>query len=99
MAERERMLKLVFDVVEEINAVLPMEEQIFPAEETPIFGYEAGLDSRSLLDLILGVEGKLRDGAGPVPHLAEVLVGQRTGCAPETLGALATFIANLEDAR
>jgi acyl carrier protein len=96
MAEREKVLLLILEVVEEINAVLPEEEQILAMEQAPIFGIEAGLDSLCLLDLILGVEAKLRETIGLVPNLAEILVGSESGRSPATLGALATFIAEIE---
>ena len=96
MTERERVLGLILEVVEVINAALPYEEQILAMEETAIFGTEAGLDSLCLLDLILGVEARLSEVIGFAPNLAEVLVGSGTGRAPSTLGALASFVAEIE---
>ena len=98
MAEREKVLRLILEVVEQMNAVLPEEEQILAMEQTPIFGLEAGLDSLCLLDLILGVERKLAETTGLAPNLAELLVGRRSGRAPATLGELSSFIADIEGA-
>ena len=91
--EREKILRLIFEVVEEINEVLPEEEQIIGMEQTQLFGMEAGLDSLSLLNLILGVETKLAETVGVAPSLAETLIGSESETAPATLGDLATFIA------
>jgi len=96
MAEREKVLRLIFEVVDEINETLPEEEQILGAEQTPIFGVDAGLDSLSLLNLILGVETKLAETVGTALNLSEVLIGNDSDETPGTLGALADFIAELE---
>ena len=97
MAERDKILRLIFEVVDEINEALPDSEQILAVEQTPIFGFEAGLDSLSLLNLILGVETKIAETIGSSPNLSEILIGNESDDAPGTLGALATFIAGLED--
>ena len=96
MADRDKVLRLIFEVVEEINEALPEEEQILAVEQTPIFGLEAGLDSLSLLNLILGVEARLAETVGVAPNLSEVLIGSESDDVPDTLGALATFIAGGE---
>ena len=96
MAERDKILRLIFEVVDEINEALPEEEQILGVEQTPIFGMEAGLDSLSLLNLILGVETRLAETIGSAPNLSEVLIGNEGDDVPATLGQLATFVSEIE---
>ena len=96
MADRDQILRLIFEVVDDINATLPEDERIHPTDQTPIFGFDAGFDSLSRLDLILGVETQLAESAGVVPNLSEILIGDTTHTVPETLGALASLIAEIE---
>jgi hypothetical protein len=96
MAERDKVLRLLFEVVDEMNEALPEEEQIATAEDTAIFGVDAGLDSLSLLNLILDVETKLAETVGAGPNLSEVLIGNDGDDVPDTLGTLASFIAEFE---
>ena len=96
MAERDKVLRLIFEVVDEINETLSEDEQITAAEETAIFGVDAGLDSLSLLNLVLGVETRLMETLGDAPNLSEELIGVDGDDVPGTLGALATFIAEYE---
>ena len=98
MAGRDKVLRLIFEVVDEINEVLPGEDRILGSEYTPIFSTsaaDAGFDSLSRLHLILGVEGKLSETAGTAPNLSEILISDRTD-RPTTLGALASFIAECD---
>ena len=96
MAERDKVLRLIFEVVDEINETLPEEEQILGVEQTPILGLDAGLDSLSLLNLVLGVETRLAETIGIAPNLSELLIGNDADDVPSTLGALATFVSELE---
>ena len=96
MAECEKILRLIFEVVEELNESLPVEEHIACSDDTAILGEDAGLDSLSLLNLVLGVETRLAETLGGPQNLADVLVGGDAEDPPATLGELARFIVELE---
>ena len=62
MVDRDTVLRLIFEVVDELNDSLPLEERVPFTEETAIFGEAATLDSLALLNLVQSEGNVLLDG-------------------------------------
>ncbi|SVD48858.1 uncharacterized protein METZ01_LOCUS401712, partial [marine metagenome] len=54
----ERILQTIFEVVDEVNKMLPEEERLEKLSGTLLAGDEGGLDSLGLITFIVEVEGR-----------------------------------------
>ena len=58
---REQVLELVKEAVEDLNDELQYESLNAPAEETAIFGDDDGIDSLSLVRLVVDLEQRVQE--------------------------------------
>lgn len=61
MVARTRIEQIVFDVIDDINTQLLDEQHLEKSNETVLMGQTGRLDSLSLVNLIVSVEGAIED--------------------------------------
>ncbi len=78
MMNREKTLQLIYQAIDEVNQLLPVERRLQKAEDTVLFDKTGGqgLDSLGLINLMVAVEQKIADNLGEeislVYHLTSV---------------------------
>lgn len=95
MQNRERILKIIYAAIEEINHELPDGERLEMAETTTLYGAGARLDSLGLVNLIVVAEQGLNDEFGRALTLADEKAMSQTRSPFSTVGALATYVESL----
>jgi acyl carrier protein len=97
-ARRDRVVQLLFQVIDDLNQNLPRETQLSKSVDTPLFGEESLLDSLGLVNLIVGAEDKIQEEFNTTITIADerVVLQQRTPF--RTVETLANHICQLLDA-
>ena len=91
---RDRINGLVKARLEEINEELDYESLRRITEETPIFGGESGIDSLSLVNLIVGLEGEIQKSFGKKISLADEKAMSARNSPFRTVGSLVEFVVD-----
>ena len=95
MASRDQVVEAVFAAVDELNEMLPSNEQLVKDEQTVLTGDGAAIKSLSLANLMVGIEEQIEDvvgesislvGGDPMPEDPSPL---------ETLGTMIDYVAHL----
>ena len=95
MERAARIRDVVYEALEDINLQLPAAQRFALDDETVLCAAGAGLDSLGLVNLIVGVEERLRRTLGCEVNLAdESLLGQADSPF-RTVATLVAFIASL----
>ncbi|MCA9752439.1 MAG: hypothetical protein KC591_09625 [Gemmatimonadetes bacterium] len=89
---RERMLEIVRSAVHDLNEELNYPELESPNEATTLHGGEEGLDSLSLVSLIVDLEGRVSDEVGHAVVLADEKAMSERNSPYRTVGSLTDFI-------
>jgi acyl carrier protein len=78
MDRKQKMKGALFEVIEELNRLLPPEEQLQKGAQTKLADKEEGLDSLGLIILIVMVEEKVEQAFGLQVSLSnlELLEGE-----------------------
>ena len=61
MAEKEKIISIIFDAIDEVNQDYPKEEQLKKSSDTPLAGASGTLDSLGVVILLTAVEQGLED--------------------------------------
>ena len=69
----ERILRTIFEVVDEVNKMLPEERRLQKLPDTFLAGDSGNLDSLGLINLIVEVESRVKKNFGLVLNLIEAL--------------------------
>ena len=95
---RERIVEIVKSAVGDLNEELGYEEFENLSEETGLHGGEPGLDSLSLVSLIVDIEGQVGQEFGKEVVLADEKAMSQRNSPYRSVGALIDFIMErLED--
>lgn len=87
---KDKILKIIFDSVDEINKMLAKELQLEKLQETLLAGENGNLDSLGLINFIVEVEGRVRNDFGLELNLIEVLDSPENPMS--SIGQLVKFI-------
>ena len=69
----ERILRTIFEVVDEVNKMLPEERRLQKLSDTFLAGDSGNLDSLGLINFIVELEGRLQKDFGLTMNLIELL--------------------------
>ena len=69
----ERILRTIFEVVDEVNKMLPEERRLQKLSDTFLAGDRGNLDSLGLINFIVELEGGLQKDFGLTMNLIELL--------------------------
>ncbi len=95
MARRDQVVEAVFAAVDELNEMLPSNEQLAKDEQAALTGDAAAIKSLSLANLMVGIEEQVEDvlgeeislvGGDPMPEDPSPL---------ETLGTMIDYVTHL----
>ncbi|MFQ5467052.1 MAG: acyl carrier protein [Kiloniellaceae bacterium] len=89
---RARAFALVKDAVEELNEELEYDSLGSVTDDTPIYGGDDGIDSLSLVTLVVGLEERSEAAFGRRLALADQKAMSMRNSPYRTAGALADFI-------
>jgi acyl carrier protein len=90
---RERALALVKVAINELNEELDYDSLRKVSEDTPLYGGDAGIDSLSLVALVVGLEQEVEKTFGRRVSLADQKAVSLRHSPYRTAGSLADLIA------
>ena len=95
---REQIVELVIGAVDELNEELDYDSLSNPTEGTVIFGGEDGVDSLTLVRLIVDIESRLSDELGKTVSLSDDRAMSAKRSPFRSVGSLVEYICgSLED--
>ena len=89
---REKILTLVRDAVTDLNDELQYETLENPTEETVLFGGDDGIDSLSLVRLVVDIEQRIQEEIGKKASLTDERAMSAKRSPYRSVGALTDFI-------
>jgi acyl carrier protein len=89
---REQILTLVRDAVTDLNDELQYETLENPTEETVLFGGDDGIDSLSLVRLVVDIEQRIQEDIGKKASLTDERAMSAKRSPYRSVGALTDFI-------
>ena len=89
---QEKVLELVREAVEDLNEELQYESLNAPTPETPIFGDDDGIDSLSLVRLVVDLEQRVQESLGTEVSLTDERAMSARRSPYRSVGALTDFI-------
>ena len=93
----DKIVKMLYSVVAEINQMLPPEEHLEQRLDAPLAGESGKLDSAGLINLIVVTEEKAAGQLGLSIVLTDDHTMSQVGRVFATLGTLADHIQNLSN--
>ncbi|NNL87094.1 MAG: acyl carrier protein [Myxococcales bacterium] len=92
---RSAVFRLVGNAISELNEELGYQELDKISEDTRLLGGDAGLDSLSLVALIVAIEEDVQEAFGRPVTLADERAMSRKNSPYRSVGALVDFIVEL----
>jgi acyl carrier protein len=92
---RDRALKVIFSSFDVHNADRDSSGKLMKAEDTTLFGDEAGLDSFELVRLILSIERDVNEEFGVAITLADEKAMSQRSSPFQSAGTMANYIVQL----
>jgi acyl carrier protein len=96
MTTQEKITQTIFEVVDEINQMLPPEQQLQKSTETVLVGQESRLDSLGLVNFIVATEQKIEEEFdGATIMLADSMALPEESSPLTTIGRLVNHLSTL----
>lgn len=97
MTSHEKIVKVLFSAIDDVNQQLPKELRLEKAIETKLYGEGNTLDSLMFISLIVATEQKIEEEFGAIITLADVNAMDQEKNHFATIGTLAGYISLLLD--
>ena len=97
MTEHDKIARMLFSVIDELNQLRPAAEQLEKNLDSPLAGDAGALDSAGLINLIVLAEQKTAEDLGVPILLTDDRTMSRVKEVFGTLGSLAEYIQQLLD--
>ena len=91
----ERIIQVIFGVVDELNEQMPQEKRLEKSVETALFGRSGNLDSLGLVTMIVAVEQQISEEFGVEIVLAGEEIMSQGNNSFETIGSLVHYVSIL----
>lgn len=91
--DREKIIQVLFEVVDNLNRQLPPEQKLQKTVETVITGANSRLDSLGLINLVVATEQKMEDEFGVTVTLTDDALWASEDGPFRTLGTLADYLS------
>ena len=95
VVEKEKVVELIYSVVDEINQTRPDNLQIGKSLGTPLMGLQSVLDSLGLVSLVVGIEQRIGDDLNVAVTLADEKAMSQRSSPFRTIEALADYVLSL----
>jgi hypothetical protein len=92
MEQRERIVHMIYEAVDQVNDDLPARNRLEKSLDTVLLGPSSRLDSIGLVNLIVATEGKVADQFGVVVTLADERAMSQSNSPFRTIGRLADYV-------
>ena len=92
MSDVQRWLSVIYEAIDELNAVGPDDPPLEKSEATVLMGEGGRLDSLAIVRLIVSVEERVQDESGSVVALADERAFAQPASPFGTVGALAKYV-------
>lgn len=90
--EKESIIRVLFNTIDEVNQLLPKKEQIIKSLDAGIFGKENNLDSLGRIMVIVAFESSISEEFGLTLSLADGKILTQKENPFKTVGSLADYI-------
>jgi acyl carrier protein len=91
----EKILKIIINVIEEINEDQDVKVPIEQGSKAPLFGKDGVLDSLALVSLVVAVEQEIEDELGISISLADEKAISQVKSPFKTIGSLSMYAKSL----
>ncbi|MBW1800907.1 MAG: acyl carrier protein [Deltaproteobacteria bacterium] len=95
MTDRETIVKILFEAIEEVNNLLPDDQKIEKNEASTLFGQSGKLDSMGLVNLIVATEQRIEKELGLNLVLADERAVSQKNSPFRTVSAFIDYISIL----
>lgn len=95
MASRDQVVEAVFAAVDELNEMLPSNEQLAKNEQAALTGDTAAIKSLSLANLMVGIEEQIEEVVGESISLVGGEPLPEDPSPLETLGTMIDYVTHL----
>ena len=92
MSNRERIVRVVYDAVDELNEQLPEGTTVEKAPGAPLYGKSGKLESLDFVTFIMEVEEKIRDEFGVEVMITNENLLSKQNSPFSTLGTLTEYL-------
>ncbi|MCK6622847.1 MAG: hypothetical protein HUU32_15915 [Calditrichaceae bacterium] len=95
MILKEQLISVIYQAIDEVNAVLPPDQQLEKSIHTVLFGESGKLDSLGLVNMIVTTEQKIEENFGIAITLADEKAMSQRNSPFRTVESLAEYIPQL----
>lgn len=92
MSHRERIVRVVYDAVDELNEQLPEGTLVEKSPDAPLYGKSGKLESLDFVTFIMEVEEKFRDEFGVDVMITDENLLSKQNSPFSTLGTLTEYL-------
>jgi len=92
MVEKNKIIEIIYNIVDEINSESSSEEKIQKSLDTVLYGGNNNLDSLGLVDFIVSVEQKIEDVLKTTIDLTDDRAMSQKQSPFRTIGSLVDYI-------
>ena len=92
MAVQFSALDIIYKAIDDLNQVLPPDQQVAKAPDARLLGETSTLDSLGLVNLVVLVEEKVQDDLGITVSLVDERAMSREKSPFRTVGSLAGYV-------
>ncbi len=92
---KQKVLKIVFDAIDDFNSSFPAEKKLEKSVDLHLFGVQGGLDSLGFVNLIVAIEQKIEEEFRVSVSLADSKALSQQNSPFRTVGLLVEYICLL----
>jgi len=93
--DTDRITDLIWDAIDEVNALLPEDARIQRSEDAVLLGAAGGLDSFGLVNLVVALEQRIEDEFGVTLTLADEKAMSHRRSPFRTVPTLRDYVVDL----
>jgi acyl carrier protein len=95
MTERDKILKSIYNAVDEVNEQLPEGQSLEKSPNTVLLGESGKLESIDLVNILVATEENIEEAFGVPISITDERAVSETNSPFTTIGSLCEFISNL----
>lgn len=95
MINNEKVLQVVLESIDELNAQLPKEDKFKKSIDTALFGNGGSIDSLGLISLVTTLEQKIEDNFGISTTLLEDIAALENDNPFRSIKALTNYLTSI----